>query len=238
MLISTRGIALSTVKFSDNKFIAKIYTEHFGLQSYIVYESSKKRNSRMFSHLTIIDIVVLNKNNRDLQLIKEVSLNYIPESIPFDIRKCSLAMFLIDIINACIKEHEPNQNLFNFLFNTVVNLDKTLNGLSYFHLQFMANFSEYLGCKPENNYSENNCYFNLDEGHFSYKQPNNQYFLDAQQSFIIYNLLNTNNNFDFKKHITAELRDKILISLLEYYKLHLPGMGKLNSINILKELMA
>lgn len=238
MLVSTRGIVFNKIKYSDNKFIAKIYTEHFGLQSYIVYDNTKRRNSRMLGYFSILDIVTFNKYNRYLQQIKEVSLNYIHKNIPFDIRKSTIAMFLIDIVNACIKEHEPNQQLFDFLYNSVVELDNADSGLAYFHLQFMIKFSEYLGCKPENNYSEQRNYFDIAEGCFTNLQPKHQYFLNTEQAFIFHNLINSDNEFDIKTNLNTELRDKIMISLIDYYKIHLPGMGKINSINILKELLA
>jgi len=75
MLHKTKGIVLNYIKYSDTSIIAKIYTEAFGLQSYIVnsVRSSKAKNKiALFQPLTLLEMVVYHKNHQGLQRISEM----------------------------------------------------------------------------------------------------------------------------------------------------------------------
>ncbi len=50
MLTTTRGIVLHHFKYSEKSIIAKIYTEKFGLQSYIIngVRSAKSKNKAVY----------------------------------------------------------------------------------------------------------------------------------------------------------------------------------------------
>ena len=238
MFISTRAISLNTIKLSDKKFIATIYTEYYGLQSCLVYENTRVNNYlRIFNQFAILDIVIFHKPNKTLQQIKEVSINFIPQTIPFDIRKITLSTFIKEIIIASIKEQEQNNELFNFLDNTILNLDNKTTGLAFFHLQFMTNFLSYLGCKPIDNYSKIYKYFDMLEGHFTDKKPSHPYVIEPPQTAVLHNLLNNDDEYNLNNLKNKMIRDNMLQLLLEYYKIHLPGMGNINSHKILKEVL-
>ena len=69
MLHKTSGIILQTTNYSDSGFIAKIYTERFGVQSYIISGARSKRSktkASLFQPMTIVELEVSNsvKSNR------------------------------------------------------------------------------------------------------------------------------------------------------------------------------
>jgi len=73
MLHKTRGIALHATKFSETSSVVKIYTELFGLQSYLVKGVRKQKakiKPGLFQPLTILDLVVYHKEKYSLQNIK------------------------------------------------------------------------------------------------------------------------------------------------------------------------
>ena len=53
MIESTKGIALHYYKYSENSVIAKIFTEKFGLQSYIIKGIRNKNSKQKLSILII-----------------------------------------------------------------------------------------------------------------------------------------------------------------------------------------
>jgi len=240
MLITTRGIALSLIRYSDNKIIVKIFTEHSGMQSYIVYCGGKNRKTfRMFSQAAVIEIVALHKNGRDLQQIKEVSYSFIPVNISFDIRKSSIAMFIKELISACVKEHEPNKAVFAFFEKTFMNLDVAESGLSAYHLRFMAEFASYLGFMPENTYSADKTYFDMTEGLFVNEPPGHAHFMSPVQSLVFHELIQGTHAVNYNNRLMyREFRDEMLHLLIDFYRIHLPGMGKVNSHEILREVLA
>jgi recombinational DNA repair protein (RecF pathway) len=59
MLISTHGIVFHTTRYADSGAVVKIYTEKFGLQSFLVkglYSRKSKLKAALFSHLSILDL--------------------------------------------------------------------------------------------------------------------------------------------------------------------------------------
>ena len=52
MITKTRGIVLNYIKYGDTSIICKIYTEQFGLQSYIIngIRNSKSKNIGLFHY--------------------------------------------------------------------------------------------------------------------------------------------------------------------------------------------
>ena len=73
MITKTRGVVLNYIKYGDTSIICKIYTEQFGLQSYIIngIRNSKSKNIGLFQPLNILDLVVYYKKTSGLQRIKE-----------------------------------------------------------------------------------------------------------------------------------------------------------------------
>ncbi|MFA4853518.1 MAG: recombination protein O N-terminal domain-containing protein, partial [Bacteroidales bacterium] len=69
MFHKSRGIVLHSIKYSDSSLIVKIYTENFGLQSYIL-RSARNRKSKMkvgiFQPLALLNFVVSHNKKRGL----------------------------------------------------------------------------------------------------------------------------------------------------------------------------
>ena len=89
-----------------------------------------------------MDLTVLHKNNRQLQRIK-VKANYAYKNIPFNVLKSSVALFLAEVLNKCLKEEE-NRSLYCFLENSLIEFDRGEFD-SQFHIRFLVGLSGYLG---------------------------------------------------------------------------------------------
>jgi DNA repair protein RecO (recombination protein O) len=125
MLHKTRGIGLSYLRYRESSIITKIYTEAFGIQTYIVngVRSSKSKNNRiaLFQPLPLLDMVVYHKNKEDtVHRISELKC-YAPfHSIPFDVIKSSLALFITEILGKTLREEESNELLFRFIEESIL----------------------------------------------------------------------------------------------------------------------
>src|SRR4051812_34859696 len=146
MLFKTGGIVLNYIKYKETSIICKIYTEAFGLQSYIIngIRNNKAKNKiALFQTLTLLDLVVYNRPNSSLNRISEIKCHYPFKSIPFDLRKTTIALFLSEILNKTLKEQAENEDLFSFLKNSIKFLDKADENFENFHLQFLIKLSGY-----------------------------------------------------------------------------------------------
>ncbi|MFP4620159.1 MAG: DNA repair protein RecO [Bacteroidales bacterium] len=238
MLTKTRAIALHYIKYSDTSVILTAYTEAFGRVSFMlqgIRRKNSKINLNMFQPLFLSDLEVYYKQQRSLQKIKEASNAYPFQSIPYDYRKRTIALFLAEVLYKSLQEEESNPALFGFLINHIKMLDLKEKGLGNFHLYILLHLTKYLGFFPQNNYSKTFPFFDMQNGKFTSLKPVHNHFLDYPDSENLSELLKTSSRQHQELPIKKERRLQILHGLLDFYYLHNPGMGHIKSFEILKE---
>ncbi|MBP6732183.1 MAG: DNA repair protein RecO [Chitinophagales bacterium] len=237
MYHKTRGIVLHTIKYSETSVIAKVYTEKLGLQSYMVKgvrAAKSKSKAAMLQPLTLLDMEVSHRENKGLQYIKEFQRAFIYQSIPFDTIKSTIAFFLLEVISKTIHGHEPQEDLFEFLYDSLCALDQTEKVNPNFHLIFLLHFSRYLGFAPHGNYSDENCFFEMSEGVFI-PQQSMQNVMNKKESALLSDLLEL-NLFEPATLVISRLeRKQMMKNLLKYYQFHLENFS-LKSPDILEEI--
>jgi DNA repair protein RecO (recombination protein O) len=156
MLHKTRGIVFHVTEYSESSVVAKIYTELFGLQSYLI-NSARKKSPKIkpasLQPLSLIDLMVYHKERSGLQRLAEARTQPALKSIPFDIRKSSIVLFINEVLLKSVKEEESNRALFDFIFSSVELLDLQDEVQSDFHLVFLLQLTKYLGFYPQDNFS-------------------------------------------------------------------------------------
>ncbi|MFH1321048.1 MAG: DNA repair protein RecO [Bacteroidota bacterium] len=240
MTYKTRGIVLHHIKYSETSVIAKVYTEQFGIQSYLinrVRSRSSKIKANVFQPLSLMEMVVYHKENGGLQRVNEVTNSHLFTSIPYDIAKCSIAFFIAEILYRSIREEEANSSLFQFLFNSIQILDLTTSNCANFHLIFMLQLTKHLGFYPNGNYTDKNKYFDLKDGTFLSEQPQHPHYMTPGLSECLSQLLRMNfESFDSFK-INKNNRKSVLVKLIEYYELHLIRMKEVKSHLVLESVL-
>jgi DNA repair protein RecO (recombination protein O) len=240
MLLKTKGIVLHTTKYSETSVIAKIYTDKLGLVSYIIkgVRSSKSRNkAALLQPLTLLDMEVNHRENKSLQFIKEFSRAHSYQSLPFDTIKSAIALFLLEVIAKSIHEHEPNEELFDFVYHSLCLLDESVELNPDFHLLFLTHFTRHLGFFPHNNYTETNSGFNLLEGVFVPTTTQIGNILKPEESRIIFELANASFSSNLRLGIGRFERKKTLSNLLRYYQFHIENFN-IKSAEVLEEIFA
>ncbi len=252
MLYSTKGIVFHSIKYSETSVIVKIYTGMFGIQSYLfkgIRVSKSKIKPGLFQSMTLLDLVVYHREKHSLQSVKEVRIAHPFKTIPFDIRKSSVVLFINELAYKAIREEEPNPDLFEFLWQTCLDLDGTEESVSGFHIRFALELMHHLGIFPQNNYSSAFPVFNLREGLFQASIPVHPNYLDQEYSRMMSGVLEkcqveANQNGEIVKWRNGEMfqdagaRNKLLEIILLYYQLHLPGFREVQSHHILHEVLA
>lgn len=226
MLYKTRGIALSYIKFKESSIIAKIFTEAFGMQSYIVNSvRSKKAKTKiaLFQPLTMLDLVVYHNKRKDIHRISEMKCQYNFQTIPYNIKKTSIALFLTELLNQALREEGENEQLFIFLHESVLTLDFMNERFENFHLQFMILLSKYLGIMPE---SADGMLKEL--GHSKIADES----FSANINFFI------QSSFNQHLKLGKSIRNEILIFFIDYYRFHYDSVKEFKSIQVLKEVLS
>jgi len=239
MLQSTRGIVLKHFKYSESSIIAKIFTEEFGLQSYIIkgiHSKKSKTGPALFQPLTFIEFIAYQKDNKSIHQLSEPRVFYTYHTLHTDAIKRMLLVFIAELLYKSIREEAPDKALFDWLYHSLTWLDLSEEQINNYHLVFMLLFSRFLGFYPKTESEEGHMYFNLQEGVFSSQQPGNPEFISGELVNHLFKLYTS--SFESSKDVvigTAERR-KLIDVLISYYRLHLPGFDEMKSVEVLKSI--
>ncbi len=233
MLSRTRAIVLKTTKFSENSLIVKLYTEQFGLKSYLVSGvHGKKSKASLFLPLSLLEVVANHKEKNKLVRPKEIGLCEPLQQVHSNIQKSAVILFLNEVLYKSIKEEEANSNLFSFIYDALLFLEHNDKGIANFHLSFLIKLTQFLGFYPLGKFGPTTCYFNLQEGTFSHQKTN--YSLDEKMSQLLDNCVNESFDLITNREIRKSLTEKIIL----LFELHVPGFGKIKSLEVLHEINA
>ncbi|WP_460220588.1 DNA repair protein RecO [Psychroserpens sp. MEBiC05023] len=239
MLIKTKVIVISKLKYRDHDLIVKAFTLHRGVVSYLLRGvlNRKKGNSKIayFQLLSQLQIEESFREKQSLQHIKDVRLDYRYTSLHTNILKSAIVMFLAEVLSSVLKEEEQNVSLYNYLEITFRWLD-TKDEFSNFHLLFLLNLTKHLGFYPDTT-DMNQRYFNLNNGLFeSTKQ--NIYSVTGENLTILKQLLGTNfDELDTIK-LNSKQRQSFLTMLLLYFELHLGSFKKPKSLQVFNQVFS
>lgn len=238
MLSQTKGILLHNTKYGENSIIATIYTEKFGRQAYIVNSAKglKTRNkASMLQPLYLLDMVVYQKQSREIQRLKEFKTYETFHSIPFDIKKSTQALFIAEILYKLLREEEGNPELFHFFENAIKFLDLSNEGINNFHLFFLSRLTGFLGIHPNIKIQKNGTYLDLRKGISSMIEPPHPLYMNKYETQLFQQLVNIKIENLPVFQINREDRMSLLIKIIEYYHQHFDSMGEIKSLYVLKE---
>jgi len=230
MLHKTRGIALSYIRYRESSIIVKIYTELFGIQSYIVNgvrsSSAKTNRIALFQPLTLLDLVVYHKGKNDtVHRISEMKCYNPFDTLPYNVTKSSLALFVTEILGKTLKEEEANEPLFHFIEHSVIYLDQAESGFENFHIQFLLHLASFLGFGIENLHDLER---EIKSHHFP--QMADKIELSATEQLLL-------NGYGVQVQLGRTRRVSILEKVLFFYKIHIEGLGEIRSLEVLKEVL-
>ena len=241
MLHKTRGIVFKTTDYSESSVVVQVFTEKFGLQSYLINGVRKPRAKipqNNLQPLFLLEMVVYHKPNGNIQRISELKQLPVLTSIPYDVVKSSLVIFLNEVLYKSVKQHNPDQILFEFLFHAIEILDKLDEGLTYFHLYFLLRLTRFLGFYPDRTLEKSAEYFDLKNGDFTQQLPLHSYVLESTYTRYWCEILASNFNTLKNLAIPAGDRRVILQKILDFYQLHIDNFGNIKSHSILEQVLS
>lgn len=237
MVHKTQAIVLSHLKYGDTSLVVPMYTREFGRKTFLVqgaFGKKSKFHPTFFQPLTLLHLEAYIHPKRDLQRLKETGFAVSYHSIPFDTAKSTIVLFLSEILYKVLREEEPNVALFEFLYSAFQLLDVVTQGFANFHLVFLLQLSKYLGFYPMDNYSDFNSVFDGVNGRFHAPGLLKPDPSERDTSRILHAFLNTTFAEMDKVQITHHQRSALLNTLIEFYSLHLGGLGQIKSLSVLQ----
>lgn len=240
MLITTKGIVLKSIKYGETSLIVDIYTEQLGIRKYIV-SGVRKKNARIGAALlqvmSQVEIVAYEREGKDLNRLKEIRSDFVYQSIPLNIHKGAVGLFMAEIAQKTLRETESNPGLFEFLCKSFIHLDTHTGNIGNLPLSFLLELSGFLGFLPESDQLAKESFFDLENGIFTTTEPLTPNRLDIIHSGFLTNLLRAEFKTCHTIKIPAGQRRFLLGKLLEYYKYHIENFPVINSHLILQEIL-
>lgn len=241
MLIKTRGIVLSYLKYRESSIIARVYTERRGVQSYLVNGVRRAKppgRIALFQPLTLLELVayVPRQGGGTLTRLAEFRCAEPFRSLPYDVRKSSVALFLSEVLSKSVREEEENESLFRFLHDSILTFDQQEVGTENFALLFLLHLASYLGFGIETGGEL------IDQVAMAGPAPTGSYFGSGPATL---RLREFEHYFDELLRTPAavsipngQVRRELLAVVIRYYQLHVEGLGEVKSLEVLSEVLS
>lgn len=228
MKATDEGIFLHRTAFSSSSLIVTYYTKQFGLRKF-VFKGGKKKAHQLFP-LSISELTYYGRPESDLLQLTSCDAS-VHTDFQFEPIKSTIAFFIAEAIRKSVHEFDVDQNMFNFLRQTIIDMDRRETDIGLIPIVFLVDFAEMLGMQP---LIEGNArFFDLDEGtisdgahpgHRSSSGDHIQVIVDAIQGK------------DLKASKTV--RENALQTLMEYYMIHVPRLKQFETFTIVKEILS
>lgn len=244
-LHTTRGIVIRTVKYGETSLIATIYTELFGMQSYLlngVRSHSRKGpgKANLFQPAAILELVVYHNELKHLQRIKEYRWGFLYQHLYFDVLKNAVALFMVELLQKCLRQPEPNADLFYFIEDAFMHLDGSAGTIqANFPLFFMLHLAGFFGFRIQDEYSTEYPVLDLREGEWRAEHPHHTDFLEGSYGYITSQLLRTMRPEELSEiPLNQEQRRVLLQAYLTFYSYHVADFGEMRTLKVLQTVLA
>jgi DNA repair protein RecO (recombination protein O) len=241
MLEKTRGIILHQIKYTDSGIVAQMYTRKFGRQSFLIRGMRSRKTGKhniLFQPMFILDLELYYKATREMQTLKEFSVSFIPYDIYSNIKKSCVAIFLGEVLTSVLKEESPHQEMFDYIEDSIIYFENCKESYANFHIAFLAGLSSFLGFEPGPRFEKDDSFFDMVNGIFVPVPPVHGNYANEEISNILAEFFAASYDSINKISLTGNIRNDVLETLVRYYSLHLPGLKKIKSLDILKEVFS
>ncbi len=235
---------LRTVKYGETSIISTLYTELFGIQSYIVKgvrQVSKKSQgkSSYFQPGAILQLEAYHNELKNLQFIKDFQWDYLYEQVFFDVVKNAVAVYMIELLQHSLKQPEANPELFYLITDSLKQLDKGDNALAAnLPLYFILHLASESGFQLHGSYSKQTPVLDLQEGQFVNEIPNHPHYISGETAAVVHKINSINFYEDLSSiPLTRYTRRPLLEGLQQYLALHIPDFGEMRSLAVLQEVL-
>jgi len=243
MLHNTKGIVLRVTKYGDTSIIMTAYTELFGLQQYIVkgvrVTSKKGANKGVFYQpAAILQMEVYNSPMKQLQMVKDVSWDYVYQNVYSDVLRNAVATYIVEVLQQTMQP-EPHPELFYLIEDTFKQLDKGgPNLVGNLPIYFLIHLSQNMGFGLQGKFGPTTSVLDVREGQFVSTTPTHPYFLEAQEAQTASTFLQVQFYNDLENILLSGAQRKKILELFQLsLSWHYKKFSELKSLPILQSIL-
>ncbi|MCX6190254.1 MAG: DNA repair protein RecO [Bacteroidetes bacterium] len=237
----THGIVLHALKYGDSSLIVKIFTQDFGLKSFMVKGfRSKTSNLRasLFMPLTLLTMDIgTSKTTSNFSVLKEANCHEPLHHLQSDFGKQAIALFMAEVLYKTIADEAAHEDLYYFIEGLLKFLNEAESAPSIFPHYFLVRYSRYLGLFPHDDGELQSPFFDMRDGVFNKHQHLHSDFMMEEESRALKQLLEIPLSKLHELKMGNTLRNNLLVDLLQYYKIHLLNFREIKSHLVLAEVL-
>ena len=239
MLTKTTAIVLHNIKYGDSKMIVDMFTRAHGRTSFVVTipkSAKSKIRKQLFQPLAMLSLEYDFRPKVQLQKIKEATILHPYSSLPFDMDKLTVGMFISEFLYHSLYGEESNKPMFDYISDSLQWFDSSPSPASNFHLVFMMRLSRFLGFYPNLDDYVQGCVFDLRNGSFSSVAPLHSDYLSSAEASLMSLMMRMNYPTMHLFKFTRAQRNRLLDVIVQYYRLHIPGFPDMKSLDVLRNI--
>ena len=168
----------------------------------------------------VVEFEASHSTKSDMDLVRDVRCAVPLVSMPFDIVKSTVAMFMAEV-------------LYRLVCDAVQRLDEASSGVANFHLKFLVELSRHLGFYPSGEYREGD-YLDIREGCFVGSMPLSGDAMSVENSRILAQVMAADFDSLASVQLNRTSRDGFLMAMLDYFDFHLDSVHTIRSVEILR----
>lgn len=242
MLHQTKAIVVKQTLYSESSLIVQMFTDKFGLISFMVKgvrKNTKNKKAHFYQIGNILNLVMYYHPNKNFQLIKECSYDLLYVDMQQAMKKNCVMLFSIEVLYQTILKEAPLEDIFDFYYYFLRHLD-SLDAplLANVPTYFLIGLLKVNGYQINDNYSEKTPYLHLHEGRFFATISNYPPYIESETGKQIMQINQIAKMQDLSLLlISKQDRDMILDYLLQYFEIHFSNFKPLKSLPILRTIL-
>lgn len=241
MLTKTWAIVLRTIKYGERRMIVDMFTRNAGRVSFAVSVTTatgRGMRRQMFQPLTLLDIECDIRPNIQLQKLRDTRLAVPYTSLPSDPVKLSISLFVAEFLCHALHGEQQNELLFDYIADSLRWLDNCRPGHANFHLVFLMRLSLFLGFYPNLDNHSPGSWFDLRAGCFTTEHPMHRDVIEPADAARINLMMRMQFATMHLYRMSRDERNRMLETIIRYYRIHIPDFPELHSLDVLRELFA
>lgn len=223
------AIFIHRISYSESSLITTFFTKEHGFQKFL-FKGGKKKSHQLFP-LSVSEIEYYERRESDLWNITSAEPAF-RQQLPFDPVKSSIAFFIADVLNMLLRGTERDDELYNFVRGSILNLEET-EEVALFPSKFMIGLTKYLGVQPLIEDSNNN-WIDLKAGTIGGFREHDSHSVEGPVVEALKSILENNS---LNSALGKLERQQLLRTMIDYYKIHVPGFKEPGTYDIIREIL-
>lgn len=215
-------------------------TDSMGMCAFLVRGISRKNPglAAMMQPLSLLEVEESTKRRGDLHLLKESRRAVLMQQMAIDPSKMAVAMFTAEILERSMAEHQPNEPLFEFIWNVTQAIDVETN-ISFYPTFIIGRLIRFLGIHPPARPPEQSeSYLDLLSGQWVRDPFGVQHAVEYDLGQLLCEACEMTSEQFRSLSISREEHRKLLEAMVDYLRLHISGQKEFKTLPVLREIFA